>query len=134
MACIRKTPPMPTWSCPTRTTGASREWVAYPSVRIVANSSEQQAVINDGLGVAEMVFHTAGRLTLRNGFDVETDRPCLVVLVRQKGATRIAVSSPGGESAMVHLTFPQTGQRLTFELPGGEFAGKSQVVPAAIDW
>ena len=111
-----------------------REWVAYPSVRIVADSSEQQAVVNDGLGVAEVVFHTAGRLTLRNGFDVETDRPCLAMLVRQAGGARIAVSSPGGESAVVHLTFPQTGQRLTFELPGGEFAGKSQVVPAAIDW
>jgi chondroitin AC lyase len=110
------------------------EWAAYPPIRIVANNSEQQAVVNDGLGVAEMVFHSPGRVTLRNGFDIETDRPCLVMMVRQEGAARIAVSSPGGESAVVHLTFPQTGQRLTFELPGREFAGKSQVVAPAIDW
>lgn len=110
------------------------EWSAYPSIRIVANNPSQQAVVNDQLGVAEMVFHAPGAVTLRNGFAVETDRPCLVMLVRQEGATRIVVSSPGGESAVVHLTFSQTGQRLTLALPGGEFAGKSQEKTAPVDW
>jgi chondroitin AC lyase len=110
------------------------EWVAYPSIRIVANSTSQQAVVNDQLGVAEIVFHSPGSVALRNGFNVLTDRPCLVLLVRHEGATRIAVSSPGGESAVVHLTFSQTGQRLTFELPGGDFAGKSQEMTAPVDW
>lgn len=110
------------------------EWLASPPIRIVANTPSQQAVVNDRLGVAEIVFHSPGSVALRDGFNVEADQPCLVLLVRLEGKTRVEVSSPGGESAVVHLTFPQTGQRLTFDLPGGEFAGKSQEMAAPIAW
>jgi hypothetical protein len=105
-------------------------------VRIIANTTAQQAVINDPLGVAEIVFHSPGTATLGEGFAVKTDRPCLVMLVRQGKATRIALSSPGGEDATVHVTIttPQTEQRLTFELPGGELAGKSRVMAVPIRW
>jgi len=112
------------------------EWVAHQPVRIIANTTAQQAVINDPLGVAEIVFHSPGTATLGEGFAVKTDRPCLVMLVRQGKATRIALSSPGGEDATVHVTIttPQTEQRLTFELPGGELAGKSRVMAVPIRW
>ena len=112
------------------------EWVAHPPVRILANTPAQQAVINDQLGVAEIVFHSPGSATLGEGFVVKTDRPCLLLMVRQGEATRIALSSPGGEDATVHVivTTPQTEQRLTFELPGGELAGKSQVMVVPIRW
>jgi hypothetical protein len=105
-------------------------------VRILADTPEQQAVINDQLGVAEIVFHSSGSATLGDGFSVQTDRPCLMMLVRQGEATRIALSSPGGEVAAVHviITTPQAEQRLTFELPGGELAGKSQVMAVPIRW
>jgi len=112
------------------------EWVAHPPVRILANTPEQQTVINDQLGVAEIVFHSPGSASLGEGFAVKTDRPCLVLMARQGDTTRIAVSSPGGESPVVHLTLatPQTEHRLTFELPGGELAGKSQVMIVPARW
>jgi len=106
------------------------EWVAHPPVRIIANTSAQQAVVNDLLGIAEIVFHSAGTASLGQGVTVKTDRPCLALLVRQGDTTRIALSSPGGESATVHLTLttPQAEQSMTFDLTGGELAGKSQVM------
>lgn len=112
------------------------EWVAHPPVRILANTPAQQAVINDQLGVAGIVFHSPGSASLGEGFAVETDRPCLVLMARQGDATRIALSSPGGESSVVHLTLttPQSEQRLTFELPNGELAGKSQVMIVPVRW
>ena len=58
------------------------EWVAHPPVRILANTSAQQAVVNDQLGVAEIVFHSPGSTALGEGFAVKTDRPCLVLVVR----------------------------------------------------
>jgi chondroitin AC lyase len=111
-------------------------WVAHPPVRILANTPEQQAAINDRLGIAEIVFHSPGSISLKESFAVRADRPCLVLMVRQGDAMRIAVSSPGGESPVVHLalTTPQTEQNIAFELPAGEFAGKSQMRVVSIHW
>jgi len=112
------------------------DWVAHPPVRILANTPAQQAVINDQLGVAGIVFHSPGSASLGKGFAVTTDRPCLVLMARQGDATRIAVSSPGGESSVVHLTLttPQTEKSVTFEFPGGEYAGKSQIMEVPVRW
>jgi hypothetical protein len=112
------------------------EWAAHPPVRILANTTAQQAVINDRLGVAEIVFHSPGSAALAEGSAVKADSPCLVLMVRQGNATHISVSSPGGEVATVHLTLttPQAEQGLTFDLPAGELAGKSQQMVAPITW
>jgi hypothetical protein len=93
-------------------------------------------VINDRLGVAEIVFHSPGSAAFAAGSALKVDRPCLVLMVRQGNTTRISVSSPGGEVATVHLTLttPQAEQRLTFDLPAGELAGKSQQMVAPITW
>jgi chondroitin AC lyase len=111
------------------------DWVAHPPVRVISNTSSLQAVIHGQLGVAEIVFHTPGSVTLAAGGAVEVDRPCLVLLTEHGISTRITVSSPGGEFSTVHLTLT-TGQRekaLTFKLPDGDRAGQSQTmeVPAA---
>ena len=79
------------------------EWVAHPPVRVIANTPAQQAVINDQLGVAEIVFYTPGSVTLAAGLAVKVDHPCLALLVKHGNSTRIAVSSPGGEFFTVHL-------------------------------
>jgi chondroitin AC lyase len=112
------------------------EWVAHQPVRIIANTIAQQAVVNDRRGVAGIVFHSPGTASLGEGVAVTTDRPCLVLMVRQGEATRIAVSSPGGESPTVHLTVttPQTEQTVGFQLPHGELAGKSQMTDLPIHW
>jgi chondroitin AC lyase len=112
------------------------EWQTHPPVRVVANTIEQQAVINDRLGVAEIVFYGAGTVTLAAGVTVKVDHPCLVLLAKHGSTTRVAVSSPGGEFLAVHLsiTTPQKEQSVTFELPSGDMAGKSQVLDVPVIW
>jgi chondroitin AC lyase len=105
-------------------------WAARPPVRVIANTSAQQAVINNESGVAEIVFYRAGSVALTEGLTVKVDHPCLALLVKHGNSTRIAVSSPGGEFLSVHLTIttPRKERSVTFELPGGDMAGKSQVM------
>ena len=112
------------------------EWQAHPPVRVVANTPEQQAVIHDQLGVAEIVFYRPGNVALAAGLTVKVDHPCLVLLTKQGSSTRIAVSSPGGEFFTVHLSIgtPQKEQSVTFALPSGDMAGKSQVLEVPVAW
>jgi chondroitin AC lyase len=106
------------------------EWATRPPVRIIANTTAQQAVSNDQAGVTEIVFYRTGSVALAPGLTVKVDHPCLALLAKHGNSTRIAVSSPGGEVPLVHLTLatPQKEQSLTFELPGGDMAGKSQTI------
>ncbi|MGO8792825.1 MAG: polysaccharide lyase family 8 super-sandwich domain-containing protein [Terriglobia bacterium] len=112
------------------------DWQAHPPVRIVSNTTEQQAVINEHASVAEIVFYKSGRAVLTPGLTVKVDRPCLAVLSKHGNSTRIAVSSPGGEVLWVHLTLttPKKEQSLTFDMPSGDMAGKSQVLDAPLRW
>jgi chondroitin AC lyase len=111
-------------------------WVAHPPVRVISNTTAQQAVINDQAAIAEIVFYRPGSVTLMPGVAVIVDHPCMVLLVKHGDSTRIAVSSPGGEVSRVHLTLTnqQNAQHVTFELPDGDEAGKSQTkeVPVSL--
>ncbi len=112
------------------------EWQEHPPVRVIANTTEQQAVINDQIGVAEIVFYRPGNVALAAGATVKVDHPCLVLLTKRGNSTRIAVSSPGGEFFTVHVTIntSQKEQSATFELPSGDMAGKSQVLELPVTW
>jgi chondroitin AC lyase len=112
------------------------EWATHPPVRVITNTPAQQAVIHEQLGVAEIVFYRPGSVALTAGLAVKVDHPCLALLVKHGNSTRIAVSSPGGEVPLVHLTLktPPKEQTLTFELPGGDMAGKSQVMEVPVRW
>jgi chondroitin AC lyase len=112
------------------------EWVARPPVRVITNTTDQQAVINDQLGVAEIIFYGHGKVALSKESTVEVDRRCFVLMVAHDKATRIALSSSGGEATVVHLTLttPQSRQRVTFELPGGDLRGKSTVMEVPMRW
>jgi chondroitin AC lyase len=106
------------------------EWVAHPPVRVISNTPALQAVINEKLGVAEIVFHSPGSVKLTEEWAVKTDHPCLAMLVKHGNATSVSVSSPGGEFFTVHLTLTtrQKEKMLTFELPDGDRAGKTQTI------
>lgn len=112
------------------------EWAAHSPVRIIANTTTQQAVINDQAGVAELIFHEPGSMAVTANTTVKVDHPCLVLLVKKENSTRIAVSSPGGEFFSVRLTLTTPGkeQNLTFELPSGDMAGKSQLTEVPVRW
>ena len=112
------------------------EWSTHPPVRIIANTTAQQAVIHDQLGVAQIVFHRPGSVALTPALTVKVDHPCLAMLVRHGNSTRVAVSSPGGEFFTVQVTLV-TGQKektLTFDMPSGDMAGKSQIQEASVRW
>src|ERR1019366_5086123 len=91
------------------------EWHEHPPVRVIANTTAQQAVINDQLGVAEIVFYKAGSAALSPGLTIKVDHPCLVLATKHGNSTHVAVSSPGGEFFTVHLTLttPKKEQSLT---------------------
>ena len=92
------------------------QWHAHPPLRVVTNTAEQQAVIHDQLGVAEIVFYRPGNITLAPGLTVKVDRPCLVLVGKHAKSTRIAVSSPGGEFFTVHLTITTSAKRTERDL------------------
>ena len=112
------------------------EWQAHRPLRVVANTTEQQAVIHDQLGVAEIVFYRPGSVTLAPGLTAKVDHPCLALLSKHGNSTRVAVSSPGGEFFTVRLTVttPQKQEIATFDLPSGDMAGKSQVLEVPVAW
>lgn len=105
------------------------KWTAHPPVRIIVNTTAQQAVEDVDGGVTEIVYRQPGRISVATGWTVKVDHSCLALLVKHGTSMRVAVSSPGGEFPFVHLTLstPQGEKRLTFELPSGDRAGKSQV-------
>jgi chondroitin AC lyase len=112
------------------------EWAAHPPVRVITNTTVQQAVINDQTGVAEIVFYQPGSVALMPGLTINVDHPSMVLLVKHGDSSRIAVASPGGEVSIVHLTLTvsKSKQSVTFKLPGGELAGKSQTRDVSVRW
>ena len=112
--------------CPASTPQQLAEWRAHPPVRVIANTLEQQAVINDPLGVAEIVFYRPGNVTLAAGLTVKVDHACLVLLAKHGNATRIAVSSPGGEflSVLLTITTPQKEQSSDLRIARRRYGGK----------
>jgi chondroitin AC lyase len=112
------------------------EWAAHPPVRIITNTTAQQAVINDQTGVAEIVFYRPGSIALSPGSTVKVDHPCLVLLTKHGNSTRMAVASPGGEVSILHLmlTTSKSKQSVSFKLPGGDLAGKSQTMDVSVRW
>jgi chondroitin AC lyase len=112
------------------------EWVAHPPVRIITNTIAQQAVINDHAGVAEIAFYTPGSVALTPGLTIKVDQPCLVLAAKHGNSTRVVVSGPGGEVFTVHLTIttPRRERSVTFALPDGDRAGKSQVMDVPVRW
>jgi chondroitin AC lyase len=112
------------------------DWQAHPPVRVISNTTEQQAVINDHVGVAEIVFYKAGSVVLTPGLTVKTDRACLALLTKHGNSTHIAVSSPGGEflSVQLTLTTPKKEQSVTVDMPSGDMAGKPQAIDVPVRW
>ncbi len=111
-------------------------WGPHPPVRIIANTPEQQGVVYDNERVSEIVFHTPGSAVLQDGLSLKVDHSCLLLLQANDDTARFTVSSPGGEFDVVHLTVttPHSEQQVTFDLPGGDWAGKSQVKEVPIRW
>jgi len=101
-------------------------------VRILSNTTQQQAVRNDALGIAGIVFYTSGTVTVRPGLSVEADAPCIVLVNEAGSETKVTVAHP--ENAEITVTITLSGdldETLVYNLPTGRFAGSSMTLLAA---
>ena len=100
-------------------------------VRILSNTTQQQAVRNDALGIAGIVFYTSGTVTLRPGLSLEADAPCIVLVNEAGSETKVTVAHP--ENAEITVTITLSGdlnEVLVYNLPTGRFAGSSMTLSA----
>ena len=100
-------------------------------VRILSNTTQQQAVRNDSLGIAGIVFYTSGTLNLRPGLSVEADAPCIVLVSETGSETKVTVAHP--ENAEMTITITLSGdlnEALVYNLPTGRLAGSSMTLSA----
>jgi chondroitin AC lyase len=112
-------------------------------IRIIANTSEVQAVRNDKLSIVQIIFHKAGEIKISDGFKVRMDSPGMVMLKMQgdkvqeltvsdpsRKLSRIIVTLPGkyNNKGDHFITLPTTDQNNTMiivDLPQDVYAGKS---------
>jgi hypothetical protein len=103
---------------------------------VVRNDNAVQAVRNDILHKAGIVFYSAATVDLGNGLTVTADKPALV-LIEQEGANyQLSVADPKHNATSVSLTLNKqlsganvvsagTSTTITFTLPTGDYTGSS---------
>jgi hypothetical protein len=124
---------------PGATGKALARYAAQPAARIVRNTPEVQAAVNDAARVLEAAFYQPGLVDGGCRWVVAADRPCLLLMREQPdGTVIVAVSNPENAALSVNITTDRklsgegatpagSGTRLTFDLPGGDEAGSSLV-------
>jgi len=115
-------------------------------VKILANSTDLQAVQHSGLNISEMVFYKAGQMQIAKDLTIGIDGPGLV-MAKTDGSrlTSISVSDPSRKLGRIHLTvsakIEQKGTaftswwnegkgltEITLDLPQTVYAGKSVTI------
>ncbi len=100
-------------------------------VRILSNNTQQQAVRNDALGIAGIVFYTSGTVTVRPGLSVESDAPSIVLVNEAGSETKVTVAHPENAEVTVSITLSgDLNKTLVYNLPTGRFAGSSMTLSA----
>ena len=112
-------------------------------IKIIANTSEVQAVSNNKLGISQIAFYKAGEVKLSEYLTVRMDSPGMAMLkVRDDKAYELTVADPTRKLSkvivtlsgkytvegdhQVSLTDPKRGDTLIIlDLPTGVYAGKS---------
>jgi len=115
-------------------------WADAPPVNVLANTAALQAVRHDSSGVVGAAFMQSGTVELASGLSLTVDQPCVVVIRHSDETFSAAVANPRNQLLTVQLTVTRhlvgTGAewndseqttRLTFTLPGGDYAGQSVV-------
>lgn len=95
---------------------------ASPTVGVLANSGDVQAVVRTNGTLVMAVFYTAGALQTPMGM-LRVDAPAMLLLRRNGGVTSVTASNPLGAEGVLHVTL--NGVATEFTLPGGMDAGRS---------
>jgi hypothetical protein len=94
---------------PAQSAAAVQAYSQNPSVHILQNDAQIQAVTDPTAKQTMAVFYSAGTLSLGNGSTLTVDKPSLVML-DQSGATPVvSVSSPDQVGIDVNVTLDQSG-------------------------
>jgi chondroitin AC lyase len=98
-------------------------------VRIISNNSQQQAVRNDTLAIAGIVFYAPGTVTVRPGLSVESDSKCIVLVNEAGSELKVTAAHPENAETTVNITLSgDLDKTLVFNLPTGRFAGSSMTL------
>jgi chondroitin AC lyase len=101
-------------------------------VRILANTTDMQAVQHQRLGIWEVVFYSPGHLSLGSGLTVGVDQPSMLLLKEHGTAMELAASAPRGPMELhVSLAHGGKSQTIAFDVRGGPSLGASQVKSVA---
>ncbi|MFW5835559.1 MAG: polysaccharide lyase family 8 super-sandwich domain-containing protein [bacterium] len=144
----------------TRPEGQNYEYIVVPGieleavenyrrdlpVRILSNTTSQQAVRHDDLGITQVVFYEAGDIDLGSGIRLSVNKSCMV-MVKERGRriARITVSDPSRTHGTIELTinsrvrgngdsWKTTWSRrdsrsvISLDMPGEEMAGRSVIM------
>lgn len=109
------------------------------SLEVIENTSKVQAVYDKKNNVAGVVFYEHGSVKLSNNLKIGVDKPCLVLVnCMVQNNIMVSVSNPENKAMSVNVeigikqssdTRPfleeSFGKIVTFNLPGGIYAGKS---------
>jgi hypothetical protein len=117
-----------------------QSYAAAPRCRVLANSATLQAVRQDSLRTAGIVFYSADSCKLTDTITVTSDLACIALVRETADSVVLSVSNPLNAAATAHLslTVQLTGPgavwnaqqgttTATFTLPTGMDAGKSVV-------
>ena len=116
-----------------------------PSVRIISNSPQLQAVHNPSLGMTQAVFYAPGSVEIVSGVTLSVSEPCIVMTTTKgKSITKIAVAEPTHKLTSLKLTVNSklqgTGDNfsiasegtnkttITVQLPREGYAGQTVVM------
>lgn len=122
------------------------DWANDPRISVLSNTPALQAVVHKDIKVAGAAFMEAGSVLVDENLMISVDQPCAVV-IRYSGDRFVAsVANPENQALTVHMTVSrkllgeevewrasQNASILTFDLPGGHYAGKSVVKDLAVD-
>jgi chondroitin AC lyase len=92
-------------------------------VRVVANTSEVQAVEDPQAGILQVAYYRAAALDASGWGTVRVDRPCLLLLRKGGGSLRGAVCDPTNRDGSVKVE--AGGMSRLIQLPSGPRAGSS---------
>jgi hypothetical protein len=121
---------------PDRSLADFRQYAANHGYVTVRNDNTAQAVRNDILHQAGIVFHSAATVDLGNGLTVASNKPALVLLEQAGANFQLSVADPRHTETSISLTFNKvlsgpgavnsgTSTVITITLPTGDYLGSS---------
>ncbi len=122
---------------PATTPKKIKEYIKNPSIEVLANNGEMQAVGNAEADIYYIVFYQAGKLKINPNLTVESSAPAMVMLhgtsVKEVGdSAKLVVSDPTRKLSSIDISI--NGKKSTIALPSGVYAGSSFTnVTAMID-